>query len=438
MGFIIRRLSFVAFSSFLLAGMTTAQSGVFPKPRQEKLLNDLKVLIWNQPDAEKVTVKIRIHSGSAFDPEGKEGTFMLLSKILFPDESIIQLFEEELEGEIDVQSDYDFIQINATAKADEFLNVLETIAPAIINPRIDKEITEKVKSDWLEQFKELEGDPNYLAERLVARKLLGDFPYGRPREGTRESISRIDFADLLFAKQKFLTADNATIAVIGNVRADFAYRAVKRHFSRWLKKTDKVPDSFRLPDSPDLDPETVKAVGDNQAQKHYALNGFARNDPAYYAAKVAEKILDDRLRAMAARDSRFSNPSVRHSSHLLGGLFLIHFSVSPADAGSSGIETDLLRNLLGDPISQTEFDKGNSAARAEYLNRDPAELWFDTDSYRLAAVSDEIKSVNAVEIASVRKIINQLKMGPIPQATVLFEKADKSFVQDPDPTDPRK
>jgi predicted Zn-dependent peptidase len=195
---------------FQLASASSAQTAKFSEPRQERLLNNLKLLVWNEPKAEKVTVKLRIHSGSAFDPLGKEGVMALLGDALFPNESQREFFTEDLGGSLEVTSNFDYIQINATGNSDQFLTILETLATAVTNPQINKEITAKVVSARLEKVKELEKSPSYTADQAVAKRLFGDFPYGRAQMGTSESLAKIDFADLLFARQRFLTADNAS------------------------------------------------------------------------------------------------------------------------------------------------------------------------------------------------------------------------------------
>src|SRR5215210_8241103 len=117
---------------FLFAGFSFAQrADLQSAPKQEKLLNGLKLLMWNQPDAEKATVKLRIHSGSAFDPKDKEGVMALLADILFPGEQIKEFFAEDLGGKLEVTSNYDYIQITATGNNDQILTILETIAPAV-------------------------------------------------------------------------------------------------------------------------------------------------------------------------------------------------------------------------------------------------------------------------------------------------------------------
>ncbi len=126
--FLFLFLSLCILSSF-------AQTAKLSAPREEKLLNGLKLLIWNQPNAEKVSVKIRIHSGSAFDPQNKEGTMALLADSLFPNEPVKEFFREDLGGSLEVTSNFDYIQIDATANSDQFLTMLESLASAVANPQ---------------------------------------------------------------------------------------------------------------------------------------------------------------------------------------------------------------------------------------------------------------------------------------------------------------
>jgi predicted Zn-dependent peptidase len=67
----------------IFAGVSAGQK----PPRQEKLLNGLKILMWPDPTAKNVSVKIRVHSGSAFDPQGKEGVMYLLARNFFPNKA---------------------------------------------------------------------------------------------------------------------------------------------------------------------------------------------------------------------------------------------------------------------------------------------------------------------------------------------------------------
>ena len=105
----------------------------------------------------------------------------------------------------------------------------------------------KLKAEQVEKVRKLSNDPVYAADLAVSNRLLGTFPYGRAENGTVESLSKVDFADILFAKERFFTADNATVAISGNFDQALAFRALRRFFGNWLKADKKVPTAFRQP-----------------------------------------------------------------------------------------------------------------------------------------------------------------------------------------------
>ena len=116
-------LSKRAFLSFIVIFIITAASSfVYTQsaaPREEKLLNGLKLLMFDAPSGDKVTLKVRIHAGSAFDPQGKKGLMKLLAANVFPNPEAKEYFADKLGGSLDVESNYDYIQINCIFKARE-------------------------------------------------------------------------------------------------------------------------------------------------------------------------------------------------------------------------------------------------------------------------------------------------------------------------------
>jgi len=152
------------------------------QPRQEKLLNGLKVLIWADKPTDnvktaKTSVRLRIHSGSAFDLKGKTGMMALLTDILFPSEQTKKFFREDLEGDIETRCNYDYIEISVSGKSEEILTILETLATAVTEPAITKENFDKVRNARLTKLEELQKDDAYIADVSIAKRLLGEFPY---------------------------------------------------------------------------------------------------------------------------------------------------------------------------------------------------------------------------------------------------------------------
>ncbi len=385
-------------------------------PRQEKLLNGLKVLVFKTPAADKVSLKLRIHGGSAFDPQEREGVLKLLSESFFPTESSRSFFADELGGSFDVTCNYDYIQFDMTARSADFLTLIETVAQAMANPDLDKESTATLKAALLAKVKELEKDPAYIADRAVAKSLFGTFPYGRPEMGSSESIPKIDFADLLFARERLLTADNATIAISGNVDPNLVFRAARRYFGAWLKADKKIPSTFRRPDAPKAGVPIIDSPVGNTSEFRFAARGLARNDPNFYASKILQKIIEMRFQKREGQKS-----FVRNDPRILAGAYV--FGVSgwnlsqikregntialPASAGSYQTE------FLKDAVTQEEFDTVNRMRIDRLKPENISELWLDADTYKLAnPVLKEIDNAKGVTIADVQRTLDKLRKEP--------------------------
>ncbi len=421
-----------------LANIIFAQNLDIQRPREEVLLNDLKLFIWPDQSAQKVTVKLRIHSGSAFDPKDKMGTLALLADIIFPDEGIKTFFEDELDGSLEINADYDYIQINATAKPSEFLTLLETIAPAIINPTIDKETLDRAKIKRLEIVKELENSPSYIAERTAAQNLLGDFPYGRPKEGTSESIQKVDFADLVFAKQRFLAADNATLAIIGNVKSTFAYRAVRRHFGGWAKRTEKIPFSFRLPDAPDEKLSIIPVAEKDVSELRFAAMDVSRNDSDYFQNLLLASVLKSRMGAGTKN-------SVDLKINVLPSYIVFNFTDWKAGSiemkgkkiSISGDFSSDVDKLLDKPVTETEFSNAKQSISNLYQKRSVSELFLDVQTFRLGSVKNDWNALQKVSLSDVNNAAGELKAAKFSKALVVSKAEEPKIEQNPDPDDPK-
>ncbi|NMV12680.1 insulinase family protein, partial [Vibrio parahaemolyticus] len=136
---------------------------------------------------------------------------------------------------------YDFIQITASSRPEEFLTLIESIANAVANPTIDKPTVETLKKAQIERIANLEKNPSYVGEQYALARLFGNFPYGRPVSGSIKSVEKLEFADIIDARQRFLTADKASLAISGSVDANLALRAVRRYFGAWTKADRQIP-----------------------------------------------------------------------------------------------------------------------------------------------------------------------------------------------------
>jgi zinc protease len=407
--------------SLACAAFAAGQSARLPEPRQEKLLNGMKLLVWNEPRAEKATVKLRIHNGAAFDPKDKMGVMALLADILFPTDDAKSFFSEELEGSLDITANYDYLQITITSRSNEIQAILETLATAATNPQITQENFALVRDARMEKVRELEKNPSYVADRAVAQRLFGEFPYGRSIEGTTESLTKIDRADLLLARDRFLTADNATLAVVGNVRPDFVYRAARQLFGGWRKSERKIPATFRLPDAPDTKEFLVEFPGADKYFSRTAAVTAARNDKDFYATQILTRILQKQF---CLNDDEKRSKS-DYQPYLLRGVYLISQNTAsrndveslPVSSGACQLLAVKDGRFSYPAITQGDFEAAKAAVVNDYRQKtqnlaDLAEFWLDVDTYRLAPVKDEMAKLNNVTLADVQRAAENLRKQP--------------------------
>lgn len=398
----------------LFIGLVSTATAQKPSgtPRQEKLLNGLKILVFNTPAADKVSLKLRIHGGSSFDPQDREGVLKLLSESFFQNETSRTFFADELGGSLQITCNYDYIQIDATSRSSDFLTLLETVAQAIANPELTKESTAALKAELLAKVMEAEKDPAYVADRAVAKRLFGTFPYGRPEMGSSGSIPKIDFADLIFARERLLTADNATLAISGPIDPPLAFRASRRYFGAWLKSDKKIPSTFRQPDAPQAGVPVVDSPMPNTSEFRFAARGLARNSPDFYASKILQKILENRFKK---RDGQ--NSFVRNEPRVLPGSYV--FGVSGWNLGAIKKEGDKIAlpgetgsyqaDLLKTAVTQEEFDTVNREWIARLNPDNIAELWLDADTYKLGPVLKEVENAKNVKVADVQRVLEKLR-----------------------------
>jgi predicted Zn-dependent peptidase len=319
-------------------------------------------------------------------------------------------------------SNYDYIQINATGNSDQILTILDTLATSITKPQIDKETTAKVRNLRLERIKELEKNPAYIADQAVARRLFGDFPYGKSPEGTIESLQKIDFADLLLAKQRFLTADNATLAVSGNIKSDYVFKIARQLFGGWEKADKKIPATFAEPAAPDTKFFLIKTELNKASELRFAFRGSARRDTDFHAAQILSTILQNRLRRKES-----DKVVLQQNSYYLPGLVMLKFSdwnssslkIAGEDVSLPENFLNYVQELLSPDITAEEFQ----IARADFLrnlnNQNSIDAWLNMNSFGLSSVKTDAQSAQNAALADVQKVLERWRKEAVVR-TLLF------------------
>jgi zinc protease len=411
----ITRNSYVHYSICLLlvsAFCVRAGAQTFAEPEQEQLLNGLKVVLWQRPGDPNVLVKLRINSGAAFDLAGKEGTMALLGDVLFPDPATREYVAEQLGGQLAVSTNYDGIDVLVSGKASEFERIVELLRGALVTTQLTPETVARVREARIKQLSEKTSSAN-IADRAIAARLFGNFPYGRSPGGSFESLSKIERADLMLARERFLTADNGTLVVIGGVAKLRVMRTLRQLIGPWQKSDRTVPATFRQPSPPDARVLLINQSGATTAEVRLAIRGLARSDRDYAAMSILSRIMQARLQA-ALPGVPPSLIMVRHDAHVLPGIFVFGARVSAG--GAPQIITAaryVMNSLVSSQPSITELETTRSEALSELTPQTSqteriADYWLDIETYKLPSLSTQITSIRTITAADVQHVAIRL------------------------------
>jgi zinc protease len=384
-----------------------------PEPRREQLLNGLRVLLWKRPADGQVYLKLRIHSGAAFDLAGKSGMMALLSDALFPDPTTREYFTEELGGRLEVSSDYNGINVLLSGNASSFERIVELLSTALISTDLTPAVVNRLRDARIKMVRDLEVSPALVADRATAARLFGDYPYGRPRMGSAETLARIERPDLMLARERFLNPNNATITVIGDVDERRALRALKQLLGNWRKSDALVPATFRQPEAPDARPLIVDLPGTETVEVRLAARGLARSDKDAAAATLLALVARDLWQAQQPGLGKAAF-FVRHESHLLPGMFVMGASVPVAEATNTLTKAREVLNTLMKMGATTELlERARNEAIAELskqLERPEtlADIWLDADTFQLPSFDERLRQFKSVTAADLVRTANRL------------------------------
>ncbi len=261
----------------------------------------------------------------------------------------------------------------------------------------------------LKKVQELEKKPSYIADRAVAKRLFGDFPYGRSAEGTSESLAKLDHADLLFAKERFLASDNATLAIIGNIKPDYAYRVSRQLFGAWSKGDKKIPATFRLPEEITKGKQFFEVTNSDKAEIYQATRSFPRNSKDFPASLILTDILSKRLKKVG--DNFQAETFVSNNSYLLYGAYNTGVKLSAEKA--TDFSNEIRKTNFIKPVSDSEFQESKNLVIAEMTKTvmektTNADFWLDADTYKLPSVSQQFNVLQNVTLEDVNNVLSKV------------------------------
>ena len=344
----------------------------------------IRAWLVSEPSVPIVAIDYAFTGGANADPAGKPGVATMVGALL--DEGAGKLdaraFQEMLEERA--------VQLGFVANRDQFRGSLHTLSAnldqavdmlrlALTEPRFDDEPVARIRDQLQAQLVRNSTNPNDIANRAWWAAAFPGHPYGRPSNGTHESLAAITVDDLKDYVRNVFARDTLTISIVGDLDATKAGNIIDQIFGGLSEKAKLTP----------VPPVTMQGLGERivvnldvpQTVISFGGPGLARSDPDFFAAYIVNHIygggsMNSRL-YREVREKRGLAYGIRSSLIWMDAASIL--SGGTATRGDRAAETLSLideetKRMAADGPTQEELDKAKAYLKGSYA------IAFDTSS----------------------------------------------------------
>jgi zinc protease len=294
-GFVSLRRSLIPIATVFALILAFATSA-FASTAIERVVSPSGIEVWlvREPAVPLVALDFSFRGGANQDPADKPGVATMISGLL--DEGAGDLdantYHERLENkaiELGFEADRDYFSGSVRTLVENTDEAAELLRLALTSPRFDTEAVERIRGQLLSNLRHEAENPSHIANQQWWATAFAGHPYGRPVNGTIESMSAITPDDLRAYTRRVFARDVLKVAIVGNIDAAKASEIVEKVFASLPAKSDLLPVASAQPQglgrviTVNLDvPQSVVVIGGA---------GIPRKDPDFMAAFIVNHIL---------------------------------------------------------------------------------------------------------------------------------------------------
>jgi zinc protease len=248
----------------------------------------------HEPAVPMIAIDFAFVGGAAQDAPGKGGTASLVASLL--DEGAGDLDAKTFHARLERKA----IELGFQAERDTLRGTLRTLTEnkdeafdylrlAVTQPRFDQSDVEVIRAQIVSMLRRATTSPTDIANLRWWQVAFADHPYGRPVNGTLESVPTVTIADLKDYTHRVLARGNLKVAVVGDIDAETVKVMLDRVFGSLPAQPDLKPVPNVSPQG--LGRRIVVKVDVPQAVVAFGGPGIARKDPDFMAAYIVNHIL---------------------------------------------------------------------------------------------------------------------------------------------------
>jgi zinc protease len=344
----------------------------FPAVIQFTLSNGLKVALVERNSVPVVDMSLLVNAGYAADLFGKPGLSVLTMTMMqegTKTRSALQLSDDLVNAgaSLYTYSDLDNSYLYMSAlkpNLDESLNLFTDV---LYHPSFPEKNFERVQKEQLLTIKQEQSQPFGMGLRILPRLLYGAghaYSNSFTGSGTEASVRAITRDDLMKFHDTWFAPNNATLIVVGAIKADELKTKLESSFASWKKHT--VPEK-NLRDVAIAAQPSVYIIDKPGAIQSIILAAEispSAKDPDYEKIQMMNRILGgeftSRINMNLREDKHWSYGAGSFNIDTQGPGFIIAYAPVQTDKTKESIQ-EMLKELMqyvGDkPATEEEFNK---------------------------------------------------------------------------------
>ena len=241
-----------------------------------------------------MALRFAFEGGNSQDSSGKEGVANFITAMM--DEGAGDLkseaFQERVEDiamrmsfEDSKDSLYGSLE-TLTANRDKAIALLKL---AVTKPRFDTDAVDRIRQQLLANLAYADKDPDKVASNQWYATAFAGHPYGRPSNGTADTVGKITHDDLADFHKRNFAKNNLKVVAVGDIDAAALGKMLDEVFGG-------LPDKAGLADVAKTEPvnggqQKIVEMNVPQSVAIFGLGAMPRKDPDFMAAFVINHIL---------------------------------------------------------------------------------------------------------------------------------------------------
>ncbi|MFF4233807.1 M16 family metallopeptidase [Streptomyces sp. NPDC001820] len=200
-----------------------ARPWAFPAPERGTLDNGLTVLRCHRPGQQVVAVEISLDAPLDAEPEGLDGVATIMARALSEgtDKRSAEEFAAELErcgATLDSHADHPGVRVSLEVPVSRLPKALGLLAEALRAPAFADNEVERLVRNRLDEIPHETANPARRAAKELSRQLFpASLRMSRPRQGTEETVARINSGAVRGFFEAHVRPATATAVIVGDL-----------------------------------------------------------------------------------------------------------------------------------------------------------------------------------------------------------------------------